>query len=77
MGFLNFLVGDFVVFFNVGMFYKMVMGFNFFLVCFCYLGFVIGLLFGYVISVVKWIYFLVGGMFIYIVLVDMVSCVDM
>lgn len=55
------------------MIYKMVMGFNFFLVCVCYLGLIIGFLFGYVILVVKWIYVFVGGMFIYIVLVDMVN----
>lgn len=68
------LPGDFAVLLNAGMSYKMAMGFNFLSACSCYLGLVIGLLLGYTTSAVKWIYALAGGMFIYIALVDMVSC---
>lgn len=71
---LDFLPGDFAVLLNAGMSYKMAMGFNFLSACSCYLGLVIGLLLGYATSAVKWIYALAGGMFIYIALVDMVSC---
>ena len=77
MGLLNFLAGDFAVLLNAGMSYKMAMGFNFLSACSCYLGLVIGLLLGYATSAVKWIYSLAGGMFIYIALVDMVSCAYM
>ena len=72
-----FMAGDFAVLLNAGMSYKMAMGFNFLSACSCYLGLVIGLLLGYATSAVKWIYALAGGMFIYIALVDMVSCVCM
>ena len=74
MSLLIFLSGDFAVLLNAGMSYKMAMGFNFLSACSCYLGLVIGLLLGYATSAVKWIYSIAGGMFIYIALVDMVSC---
>ena len=66
--------GDFAVLLNAGLSYKAALGFNFLSACSCYLGLVIGLLLGYTTSAVTWIYALAGGLFVYIALVDMVSC---
>ena len=66
--------GDFAVLLNAGLSYKAALAFNFLSACTCYLGLVIGLLLGYTTSAVTWIYALAGGLFVYIALVDMVSC---
>ena len=66
--------GDFAVLLNAGLSYKAALGLNFLSACSCYLGLVIGLLLGYTTSAVTWIYALAGGLFVYIALVDMVSC---
>ena len=47
---------------------------NFGSACVCYLGLIVGLVLGFKTAAVHYIYGLAGGMFLYISLVDMVSC---
>lgn len=46
-----FIIGDIVIFFYVGLFMKRVLFYNFIVVVICYIGFVIGIIVGEVISV--------------------------
>lgn len=48
---------------------------NFLSACSCYIGLIIGIQVGQQLDVRLWIFAIAGGMFIYVALVDMVSCV--
>ena len=55
---------------------KQALGYNFLSACMCYLGLVIGIIIGDMTSGAEWIFAVAGGMFLYISLVDMVSCLS-
>ena len=71
---LHFLfTGDFAILLNSGLSYKQAIVANFLSACTCYVGMVIGTVLGSTTQIVKWIYAIAAGMFLYISLVDMVS----
>ena len=73
---LHFLfTGDFAILLNSGLSYKQAIVANFLSACTCYVGMVIGTVLGSTTQIVKWIYAIAAGMFLYISLVDMVSLV--
>ena len=65
--------GDFAILLNSGLTYKQAILANFLSACTCYIGMIIGTILGSTTQIVKWIYALAAGMFLYISLVDMVS----
>ncbi|XP_065051104.1 metal cation symporter ZIP8-like [Rhopilema esculentum] len=64
-------LGDFAILLNSGLSYKQAIIANFLSACTCYIGMVIGTVLGSTTQIVKWIYALAAGMFLYISLVDM------
>ena len=70
-----FFAGDFAILLNSGLSYKQALIANFLSACFCYIGLIIGIVLGSTTQIVKWIYAIAAGMFLYISLVDMVSLV--
>ena len=65
--------GDFAILLNSGLTYKQAMLANFLSACCCYIGLVVGLVLGFAIHAVKYIWSIAAGMFLYIALVNMVS----
>lgn len=74
MGF-SFLVitGDFAVLLRAGMPAKQAVLYNCLSSLLCFIGMLIGVAVGNISSASLWIFAVVGGMFLYIALVDMVS----
>lgn len=64
-------LGDFAVLIASGMSVKQAVGYNFLSACTCYLGMVLGIVFGDIGP--TYIFALAGGMFLYIALVDMMG----
>jgi len=64
-------LGDFAILLNSGLSYKQAIVANFLSACTCYVGMVIGTVLGSTTQIVKWIYAIAAGMFLYISLVDM------
>jgi len=64
-------LGDFAILLNSGLSYKQALIANFLSACTCYVGMVIGTVLGSTTQIVKWIYAIAAGMFLYISLVDM------
>jgi len=64
-------LGDFAVLIASGMSVKQAVGYNFLSACTCYLGMILGILFGDIGP--TYIFALAGGMFLYIALVDMMG----
>lgn len=68
------LSGDFAVLLRAGMSLRKAIIYNIVSSVLCLVGMIIGVLLGNISSVTEWIFAAVGGMFLYIALVDMVSC---
>jgi len=64
-------LGDFAILLNSGLSYKQALIANFLSACTCYVGMIIGTVLGSTTQIVKWIYAIAAGMFLYISLVDM------
>ena len=64
-------LGDFAILIASGMSVKQAVGYNFLSACTCYLGMVLGIVFGDIGP--TYIFALAGGMFLYIALVDMMG----
>jgi len=64
-------LGDFAILLNSGLSYKQALIANFLSACNCYVGLIIGIVLGSTTQIVKWIYAIAAGMFLYISLVDM------
>lgn len=65
--------GDFAILLNSGLSYKQAILANFLSACTCYVGMAIGTVLGSTTQLVRWIYAVAAGMFLYISLVDMVG----
>lgn len=68
------LTGDFAVLLNSGMTMKQALFYNFLSATTCYVGLIVGILLGEFTQNSTYIFALAAGMFLYISLVDMVSC---
>ena len=66
--------GDFAVLLRAGMSVKQAIMYNCLSSILCFMGMLIGVSLGNITSATEWIFACVGGMFLYIALVDMVSC---
>lgn len=71
----NLSTGDFAVLLNAGMTMRQAVAYNFLSATTCYLGLILGIVLGEFTQNSTAIFALAAGMFLYIALVDMVSCV--
>ena len=70
-----FVPGDFAVLLRAGMSPKQAIIYNCLSSIFCFIGMVIGVAIGNIENANLWIFAVVGGMFLYIALVDMVGII--
>ena len=75
MSLLFFFAGDFAVLVSTGLSIKRTMLFNFLSSLTAFIGLYIGLAIGNQPEASKWIFSLAAGMFLYVALTDLVSCI--